>query len=55
MRSTPRTRWSKAQIVGTCLGLNGVRCYSADPNAYALMGLEDGLEILGTGAIADGR
>ncbi len=37
--------------LGTCLGLlNRVRCYSADPDSYALFGVEDGLEHLGSGA-----
>ena len=41
----------KAANLGTCLGLlNGVRCYSADPDKYALFGVEDGLEFLGGGA-----
>jgi len=37
--------------LGLCLGqLNRVRCYSTDPAAYALLGVEDGLELLGSGA-----
>jgi hypothetical protein len=40
----------KSANFGTCLGLrNRVRCYSADPDAYALFGVEDGLELLGSG------
>lgn len=36
--------------LGTCLGLlNRVRCYSSDPDKYALFGVEDGLEHLGSG------
>jgi len=36
---------------GTCLGLLSlVRCYSTDPERYALLGVEDGLEVLGSGA-----
>ena len=27
-----------------------MRCYSADPDKYALFGVEDGLEFLGGGA-----
>ena len=39
-----------AANLGTCLGiLTRVRCYSTDPNAYALFGVEDGLEFLGSG------
>jgi hypothetical protein len=35
---------------GTCLGLlNRVRCYTTDPDKYALFGVEDGLEHLGSG------
>jgi len=46
---------TNAQIMsanlGTCLGLlNRVRCYSTDPDKYALLGVEDGLEMLGSGA-----
>jgi hypothetical protein len=49
------TNDANAQIrsanLGTCLGLlNGVRCYSTDPDKYALFGVEDGLEMLGSGA-----
>jgi hypothetical protein len=37
--------------LGTCLGvLNRVRCYSTDPDNYALFGVEDGLELNGSGA-----
>jgi hypothetical protein len=37
--------------LGTCLGLmTGVKCYSTDPDKYALFGVEDGLEFLGSGA-----
>jgi hypothetical protein len=40
----------KAANLGTCLGLlNGIRCYSTDPDKYALFGVEDGLEMLGSG------
>ena len=40
----------KSANLGTCLGLlSRVRCYSTDPNAYALFGVEDGLEFLGNG------
>ena len=36
--------------LGTCVGLlSRVRCYSADPDKYALFGVEDGLELLGSG------
>jgi hypothetical protein len=36
--------------LGTCLGLLSlVRCYSRDPSRYALLGVEDGLEHLGSG------
>jgi hypothetical protein len=36
--------------LGTCLGLlSFVRCYSTDPDKYALLGVEDGLEHLGSG------
>jgi hypothetical protein len=36
---------------GACLGLlNRVRCYSTNPDKYALFGVEDGLEHLGSGA-----
>jgi hypothetical protein len=35
---------------GTCLGMrNRVKCYSTDPDKYALFGVEDGLEFLGSG------
>lgn len=41
----------KSGNLGTCLGLlTGVKCYSADPDKYALFGVEDGLEMLGSGA-----
>jgi hypothetical protein len=41
----------KAANLGTCLGLlTLVRCYSTDPDKYALLGVEDGLELLGSGA-----
>ena len=40
----------KSGNFGTCLGLlTGVKCYSADPDKYALFGVEDGLEMLGSG------
>ena len=40
----------KAANLGTCLGLlTRVRCYSTDPDEYALFGVEDGLEFLGSG------
>jgi hypothetical protein len=40
----------KSGNLGTCLGLvTGVKCYSADPDKYALFGVEDGLEINGGG------
>jgi hypothetical protein len=36
--------------LGTCSGLlNGVKCYSTDPDRYALFGVEDGLELNGSG------
>jgi hypothetical protein len=36
--------------LGTCMGLlTRVRCYSIDPDKYALFGVEDGLEHLGSG------
>jgi hypothetical protein len=36
--------------LGRCLGLlSFVRCYSTDPDKYALLGVEDGLEHLGSG------
>jgi hypothetical protein len=41
----------RASNLGTCLGLlNRIRCYSTDPDKYALFGVEDGLELLGSGA-----
>jgi hypothetical protein len=41
----------KAANLGTCLGVfNRIRCYSTDPDKYALFGIEDGLELNGTGA-----
>ena len=41
----------KSANLGTCLGLlSRVRCYSTDPDKYALLGAEDGLELNGTGA-----
>jgi hypothetical protein len=41
----------KSANLGTCLGLlTRVRCYSTDPDKYALFGIEDGLELNGTGA-----
>jgi hypothetical protein len=41
----------KSGNLGTCLGLfTGVKCYSTDPDKYALFGVEDGLEINGSGA-----
>jgi hypothetical protein len=40
----------RASNLGTCLGLlNGIRCYSTDPDKYALFGVEDGLELMGSG------
>ena len=40
----------KADNLGTCLGLlSGVRCYSVDPDKYALLGVEDGVEFRGAG------
>jgi hypothetical protein len=40
----------KAANLGTCLGLvNRIRCYSTDPDKYALFGIEDGLELNGSG------
>jgi hypothetical protein len=40
----------KSANLGMCLGLlNGVRCYSTDPDKYALFGVEDGLELNGSG------
>jgi hypothetical protein len=40
----------KSANLGTCLGLfNRIRCYSTDPDKYALLGIEDGLELNGTG------
>jgi hypothetical protein len=39
----------KSANLGTCLGLmNQIRCYSADPDKYALFGVEDGLEMNGS-------
>ncbi len=39
----------KSANLGTCVGLlNQIRCYSTDPDKYALFGIEDGLEILGS-------
>jgi hypothetical protein len=41
----------KAANLGLCAGLfNRIRCYSTDPDKYALFGAEDGLEMLGSGA-----
>jgi len=41
----------RASNLGTCIGLlNGIRCYSTDPDKYALFGVEDGLELMGSGA-----
>ena len=41
----------KSANLGNCLGLiTRVRCYSTDPDKYALYGVEDGLEVLGSGA-----
>jgi hypothetical protein len=41
----------KSANFGTCWGLtNAIKCYSTDPNQYALLGVEDGLEFLGSGA-----
>ncbi|MEA2218033.1 MAG: hypothetical protein QOJ35_659 [Solirubrobacteraceae bacterium] len=40
----------KAANLGGCIGLlNGIRCYSTDPDKYALFGVEDGVEIVGSG------
>ena len=40
----------KSANLGTCIGLlNQIRCYSTDPEKYALFGIEDGHEILGSG------
>jgi hypothetical protein len=40
----------KSANLGLCGGLlNGIRCYSTDPDKYALFGVEDGLELLGSG------
>jgi hypothetical protein len=40
----------KSANFGTCLGLlNRIKCYSTDPDKYALFGVEDGLEVLGSG------
>jgi hypothetical protein len=37
--------------LGMCWGpLTRVRCYSTDPDSYALFGVEDGLEMQGSGA-----
>jgi hypothetical protein len=37
--------------LGMCRGLfTRVRCYSTDPDKYALFGVEDGLELNGSGA-----
>lgn len=38
----------KAMNAGLCLGV-AVKCYSTDPDKYALFGVSDGLEIRGTG------
>ena len=41
----------KSTNFGTCIGLRTrVRCYSTNPDTYALFGVEDGLELLGSGA-----
>jgi hypothetical protein len=40
----------KAANLGTCAGLLSlIRCYSTDPDKYALLGVEDGLELNGSG------
>lgn len=40
----------RATNFNTCSGLfSGVKCYSTDPDKYALFGVEDGLELLGSG------
>ena len=40
----------KSANLGMCNGLfNRIRCYSTDPDKYALFGVEDGLEFLGSG------
>jgi hypothetical protein len=45
----------KSANAGTCIGLfNRIRCYSTDPDKYALFGVEDGLEFLGSGAAYSG-
>lgn len=41
----------KSKNWNLCSGLlSGIKCYSADPDKYALLGVEDGMEILGSGA-----
>ena len=45
----------KAQNWGMCGGLfSRMRCYSTDPDRYALFGVEDGHEFLGSGASSMG-
>jgi len=40
----------RATNLGLCLGLlTRVRCYSTDPDSYALYGVEDGVELRGEG------
>lgn len=40
----------RAGNLGTCLGLlTLVRCYSTNPDKYALLGIQDGLELQGSG------
>lgn len=40
----------KADNLGMCFGLlNRIKCYSTDPDKYALLGVEDGLELMGGG------
>jgi len=45
----------KSANLGLCNGLlNQIRCYSTDPDKFALFGIEDGLEILGSGTAGMG-
>jgi hypothetical protein len=40
----------KSKNLNLCSGLfTGIKCYSTDPDKYALLGVEDGLEVLGSG------
>ena len=42
---------AKSKNLNLCSGLfTGIKCYSTDPDKYALLGIEDGLELLGSGA-----